>query len=179
MALFQTSLPPQWVAIIEIAAVLILVSVAGYLLSRLVLFIKIRRIKEEITSKREELKACKELHIKLPATTVRPPAVGHVAKTVYPKPEPVDIKSDDLKVIEGIGPKIEELLNKEGIYTYTKLADTSPIRITSILKNAGPRFQIQDPSSWPTQASLARFGKWEELQELKSKLIAGKQNPYA
>ena len=178
MALFQTSLPPQWVAILEIAAMMVLASFAGYLLSKLSLFIKIKRLKGEIAYKKEELKECKERHIKLSPATARP-AVGHVAKTVYPKPEPVDIKSDDLKIIEGIGPKIEELLNKQGIYTYAKLADTSPIRITSILRNAGPRFQIQDPSSWPTQASLARFGKWEELQELKSKLISGKHNPYA
>ena len=31
---------------------------------------------------------------------------------------------DDLKIIEGIGPKIEELLNNEGIYKYAQLAAT-------------------------------------------------------
>ena len=98
-------------------------------------------------------------------------------KTVYPKSEINESKSDDLKIIEGIGPKIEEILKKEGINTYGELADTSPIRLVSILRNAGPRFQIQDPTSWPKQANLAKYGKWIELQSLQNQLKGGKEIP--
>jgi len=83
---------------------------------------------------------------------------------------------EDLKIIEGIGPKIEELLNREGIRTIEQLADTSIIRIAAILKNAGPRFQIQDPTSWPKQALLAREQKWDELEQLKRLIMSGKES---
>ncbi|MCF0051555.1 hypothetical protein LXM25_15920 [Dyadobacter sp. LJ53] len=82
---------------------------------------------------------------------------------------------EDLKIIEGIGPKIEELLNREGIRTIEQLADTSIIRIAAILKKAGPRFQIQDPTSWPKQALLARDQKWDELEQLKRLILSGKE----
>ncbi|MCF0060681.1 hypothetical protein MUK70_15675 [Dyadobacter chenwenxiniae] len=82
---------------------------------------------------------------------------------------------EDLKIIEGIGPKIEELLNREGIRTIEQLADTSIIRIAAILKKAGPRFQIQNPTSWPKQALLARDQKWDELEQLKRLILSGKE----
>jgi predicted flap endonuclease-1-like 5' DNA nuclease len=82
---------------------------------------------------------------------------------------------DDLKIIEGIGPKIEELLNREGIHTIEQLADTSIIRIAAILKKAGPRFQIQNPTSWPKQALLAKEQKWDELEDFKKRIISGKE----
>jgi predicted flap endonuclease-1-like 5' DNA nuclease len=83
--------------------------------------------------------------------------------------------SDNLKIIEGIGPKIEELLNREGIYTLEQLAETSIIRIAAVLKKAGPRFQIQDPTSWPKQALLAKNQNWEELERLKTLIKSGKE----
>lgn len=81
---------------------------------------------------------------------------------------------EDLKIIEGIGPKIEELLNREGIHSIEQLADTSIIRLAAILKKAGPRFQIQNPTSWPEQALLAREEKWEELDQMKKQIISGR-----
>ncbi|MCE7066709.1 hypothetical protein [Dyadobacter sp. CY326] len=83
---------------------------------------------------------------------------------------------DDLKIIEGIGPKIEELLNREGIRTLEQLSETSAIRISAILKNAGPRFQIQNPVSWPKQALLAREQKWDELEQLRKRIMSGKES---
>jgi len=80
---------------------------------------------------------------------------------------------DDLKRIEGIGPKIENLLNDAGITTWDDLANTPVDRLRSILDNAGKRYQIHDPSSWPEQAALARDGKWTELDQLQEELIGG------
>ena len=83
-------------------------------------------------------------------------------------------KTDDLKIVEGIGPKIADLLIKEGINTWKELSETSPERITGILQAAGPNFQIHDPGTWPHQAKLADEGKWDELKKLQDELSAGK-----
>lgn len=83
-------------------------------------------------------------------------------------------KADDLKIVEGIGPKIEELLHKAGIKTWKALSETSADRIKEILDAAGPSFQIHDPSTWAQQAGLADQGKWDELKKWQDELDAGK-----
>lgn len=83
-------------------------------------------------------------------------------------------KVDDLKIVEGIGPKIAELLNNEGIHTWKQLSETDPERIREILVAAGPNFQIHDPGTWPRQAQLADEGKWDELKTYQDELSGGK-----
>jgi predicted flap endonuclease-1-like 5' DNA nuclease len=82
--------------------------------------------------------------------------------------------SDDLTVIEGIGPKISELLKDSGIMTYTQLAATQVIILEAILKEAN--LHIANPGTWPQQASLAADGKWDELRQLQDELQGGRQN---
>lgn len=81
---------------------------------------------------------------------------------------------DDLKVVEGIGPKIEGLLKGAGIYSYVTLATTAPDAIKDILIAAGDRYRMHEPGTWPTQSSLAAQGRWEELTALKDALNGGK-----
>lgn len=81
---------------------------------------------------------------------------------------------DDLTVIEGIGPKINELLQQNGLYTFAQLAATTVERLQSILSLGGPRFGLADPQSWPEQASFARDGKWDALQALQETLKGGR-----
>ena len=83
-------------------------------------------------------------------------------------------KLDDLKAIEGIGPKIEELLHNAGIKTWKSLSETSVAKIQEILDAAGDRFKLADPGSWPQQAGLAAAGKFDELQALQDQLLGGK-----
>lgn len=83
-------------------------------------------------------------------------------------------KMDDLKIVEGIGPKIAELFNNAGINTWRQLADSSVDRLREILDAAGSAFQIHDPTSWPKQADLADRGEWEGLKMLQDELNAGK-----
>lgn len=83
-------------------------------------------------------------------------------------------KQDDLKVIEGVGPKIAELLNEAGISTWAQLAMTSPYRLREILDAGGSQFNIHDPETWPRQAGLAADEKWDELQKLQDELDGGK-----
>ena len=81
---------------------------------------------------------------------------------------------DNLKVVEGIGPKIESLLKNAGIYSYVTLATTSSDAIKDILLAAGDRFRMHDPGTWPAQSSLAAQGRWDELAILKDELDGGK-----
>jgi Effector-associated domain 11 len=60
---------------------------------------------------------------------------------------------DNLTKIEGIGPKIAELLNNENIWTFTELAITSVERLQEILENGGARFMMHNPENWPIEAS--------------------------
>jgi len=82
---------------------------------------------------------------------------------------------DDLKAVEGIGPKIEELLQAKGINTWIALAETAVDMIQEILAEAGSRFSLADPTTWPKQAQMAADGKWDELQEYQDFLQAGKE----
>lgn len=68
---------------------------------------------------------------------------------------------DDLKVVEGIGPKIEQLLNDSGVQTWYDLSSADVDRLRGILSEAGARYRMHDPSTWPQQATLLARGDWE------------------
>ncbi|CAH0994506.1 hypothetical protein EMA8858_00616 [Emticicia aquatica] len=91
-----------------------------------------------------------------------------------PKSAKKKVEGDDLKLIEGIGPKIADLLINAGIVTFADLAATTAQKVSEILDAAGPKFAMHTPTTWPAQAELARDGKWNELKELQDKLNAGK-----
>jgi predicted flap endonuclease-1-like 5' DNA nuclease len=84
-------------------------------------------------------------------------------------------KKDDLKAIEGIGPKIEKLLQGAGISSWQILAESRISTLREILEQGGPKYQLADPSTWPGQAKLANEGKWHELMELQDRLKGGKR----
>ncbi len=73
-------------------------------------------------------------------------------------------KGDDLKKIEGIGPKIAEHFNNAGIFTFEELANSEVSRLQEILTAAGPRYKMHNPGSWPKQARMAADGNWDELK---------------
>lgn len=83
-------------------------------------------------------------------------------------------KWDDLKIVEGIGPKIEELMHNAGIKTWKALSETSTERLKEILDAAGPNYQIHDPGTWAAQAGMADQGKFDELKKWQDELDAGK-----
>jgi len=82
---------------------------------------------------------------------------------------------DDLTIVEGIGPKIAEVLAAAGIATYAELAKTDAEKVKEILTEAGSNFNIADPTTWAEQAQLAADGKFEELEKLKAELDGGKK----
>ena len=83
-------------------------------------------------------------------------------------------KGDDLKKIEGIGPKIAQLLVDAGIDTFAKLAGAEATKISEVLEAAGNRYKMHDPTTWPQQAQLASDGKWDELATLQDELKGGR-----
>ncbi|GAA4446433.1 hypothetical protein GCM10023091_39500 [Ravibacter arvi] len=83
--------------------------------------------------------------------------------------------ADDLEKIEGIGPKIAEVLTAAGIATFAGLSEATPEAIREILDNAGSQFASHDPATWPKQAELAAAGKWDELKTWQDELMGGRE----
>lgn len=88
--------------------------------------------------------------------------------------EKTQTKADDLKKIEGVGPKIAEVLTAAGLATFADVAKTSAEDIKKILDEAEGNFGSHDPSTWPDQAKLAADGKWDELKNWQDELDGGK-----
>ncbi|GAB5555444.1 MAG: hypothetical protein Sapg2KO_50350 [Saprospiraceae bacterium] len=57
----------------------------------------------------------------------------------------------DLKVINGIGPKLEGILNDAGIQSLSDLANTPVKKLEAILAEAGPRYKSFSPKEWLKQ----------------------------
>lgn len=117
------------------------------------------------------------------AAAFEPPvaAEGQGAVATPPTPEPSHAveeqveappSSDDLRRIEGIGPKVAAILGAAGITTFEHLAtvDLEPLR--ELLRAAGLPFM--DPASWPQQATFAAQGDWNGLATLQIALKGGR-----
>src|SRR5690606_2419057 len=83
--------------------------------------------------------------------------------------------ADDLALIEGIGPKIAEILQAGGIASFADLAAAPVERLKELLTEAGSNFATHDPGTWPEQAALAAKGDWEQFEKLKAELVGGKR----
>jgi predicted flap endonuclease-1-like 5' DNA nuclease len=97
--------------------------------------------------------------------------------TASPAPGEADApgETDDLQKIEGIGPKIAQLLAEKGIDTFAQLAETEAETLADMLAAGGGAFKLADPKSWPKQARLAADGQWEALKALQDELDGGKE----
>jgi Uncharacterized conserved protein len=84
------------------------------------------------------------------------------------------VKEDDLKIVEGIGPKIEGLFHSFNIKTWKDLSETSADKCQEVLDSGGKRYRIHDPASWPMQAKMAYEGHWKQLADWQVKHRAGK-----
>jgi predicted flap endonuclease-1-like 5' DNA nuclease len=107
-----------------------------------------------------------------------PPEETRAAEPVIVEPAPTPkrkkaVKPDDLTRLEGIGPKVNQVLKKAGITTFAQLANAGIPKVREALDAAGYRFM--DPAGWIEQAKLAAEGKFEELKELQSRLKGGRK----
>lgn len=139
------------------------------------------KAKEEAEAKAaEEAKSKEEADVKAAADAeaekkeeAAPAASGFdadAAKAVYGK----KIKQDDLTFVEGIGPKIAELFQNEGVSTWAALGECSVDRCNEVLATGGDKFKMHSPDTWPKQAKLAAEGKWEELKKWQDELDGGR-----
>jgi predicted flap endonuclease-1-like 5' DNA nuclease len=91
-----------------------------------------------------------------------------------PKAEKAPIeKPQDLTLLEGIGPKVMEILGNVGISTFAQLAAAKEENIRNILSEN--KFRFGNPATMIEQAKLAAAGKMTELEKLKAELKGGKR----
>ena len=121
----------------------------------------------------------------MPRPQARAPHIIHKRASIMPTHQhqvPVNIPvaeskplystKDDLQVIEGIGQKVEEVLNNNGIHTWRELAQTPTQNIKVILERSG--LMLQDPSTWSKQAHMADTGDWDNLKSYQDMLHGGR-----
>lgn len=134
---------------------LLVAGIIGYIIGHRSRNKHIEELEESISRFREDLEHCKNSTLALtPAFSARTPV-------------------EDLKIIEGIGPKIEKLLNNSGIFNLSQLSEIPVENIRQILYNAGPKFRMHQPDTWPRQAKLAHDGDWETLKAWQDELDGG------
>ena len=112
-----------------------------------------------------------------PAKKEAAPKAEALVETVAEVKAPKAVKAakgDDLKIIEGIGPKAAEALVEAGIATFAKLAATSAATVKTILEGSTSKLSHLDPTTWAQQAQLAADGKMDELKKLQDELNGGK-----
>lgn len=128
------------------------------------LTLKVRKYSEENGQLYADLQECRDASKNLNMAA----GAGIAANMVVPE------KRDDLKIVEGIGPKIEQLMFDGGIYTWKQLGEASLEQVQKILDDAGPRYKIHNPKTWGEQAMMAHNGEWDKLKEFQDFLIAGR-----
>jgi len=95
-----------------------------------------------------------------------PEIAAEAEKAEEAPPEP-----DDLKRIEGIGPKMSSVLQEAGITTFAQLAEADVSHLEQVLEEADPRLlRLANPATWTEQAALAAAGEWEALEALQNEL---------
>ncbi len=102
-------------------------------------------------------------------STPTQPASTHVPADILHETRPIfgyAIRRNDLKVIDGIDPKIEKILHEAGIHDWYQLEKTDAKVLSTLVNNAGI---TAETTTWPYQASLARQEKWNDLKELQSR----------
>jgi NADH-quinone oxidoreductase subunit I len=148
----------------------------------------VKRSPEEVKAMREAMLAKKQQRVvgeeAAPAVNAEAAAAAEIRSAVVAPeaeakvetaPSPAEAAApDDLKVIEGIGPRIATLLQSAGITTFAQLAETEVSRLEQLLVEANLR-RLADPAMWPEQARLAASGDWDAFNALTDQLKGGRR----
>jgi predicted flap endonuclease-1-like 5' DNA nuclease len=163
--------------LVFILVVLLVAALLGFIIGYLIRrykHLKCTVLEDEIAQLKIKLDACqREKQTLLSGSNVKAGMTfdSNAAASVLGK----RIHQDDLKLIEGIGEKIESILKGRGIDTWLKLSQANPVEIKEILLAVGgPQYNIHEPRTWPKQALLMVEGKWAELKKYQDELNAGK-----
>jgi large subunit ribosomal protein L27 len=124
--------------------------------------------------KKEDAPAARSVAAEAPAPKTAPKKASAKAEKID-LPNGKSIKQDDLKMVEGVGPKIEGLLHDAGITTWEQLANAPTEQVQGILDEAGPRYRMHQPTTWSKQARLAADGNWDELVAYQDHLDGGRE----
>jgi len=104
------------------------------------------------------------------------PAAAPISSRAEPAIGDADLPPDNLTRIEGIGPRISQVLGDAGICTFARLSQTEVSAINDILEAADPRLlRLADPATWPEQARLAAIGDVGGLNDLQRELKGGRR----
>ncbi|GEM_PF-75887 len=117
-----------------------------------------------------EEKAATEVAEAAKAEAEKADAEAAAEKKEEEKAKVEDTNADDLTKIEGIGPKIAEVLTVAGVTTFAKLAEAKDEDTQEMIKDVKGNHKAD---TWNEQATLAKDGKWDELKELQDKLDGG------
>ena len=79
-------------------------------------------------------------------------------------------KIDDLKVVHTIGPKMESILNENGIFTYATLNKTSVKNLETMLEKSDVNAKTYNFSDWKNQAKLAAKGDMKGVDLLQKEI---------
>lgn len=133
---------------------------------------ELKALREKNAKLTAELEACnKKVSANIPAAAIAPQSFdAKAAKAALGK----NVKQDDLKLVEGIGPKIEGLFHNFDIKTWKALSETTVSKCQEVLESGGDRYKLHDPASWPMQAKMAFEGKWKELSKWQDEHKHGK-----
>ena len=130
--------------------------------------------KKAAAPKQEAAPAARPVAAEAPAPAAPKAAPAAKAEKID-LPNGKSIKQDDLKMVEGIGPKIEGLLHDAGITTWEQLANAPTEQVQAILDEAGPRYRMHQPTTWAKQGRLAADGNWDELVAYQDHLYGGRE----
>ena len=92
--------------------------------------------------------------------------------TPHDKPD-TEKPADDLTSLEGIGPKVSQILNQAGYMTFADLAKADSAEVDKVLD--ANRLQMMDSAGWIEQAKLAATGDLEGLARLQDELKGGRK----
>jgi predicted flap endonuclease-1-like 5' DNA nuclease len=141
--------------------------------------VPVEKIVEKIVEKRVEVPVEKivekivEKRVEVPMSAPLPVKDYKSISSLYGK----KIIENDLKLVEGIGPKIEELFHNAGLKTWAAVAKTEASKLKEILVAGGERFLMHNPTTWPTQCQMMVDDKWAELKKYQDLLDGGKEVP--
>ena len=113
-----------------------------------------KEVKSELTDAAEEVSEVVE------KTTVK------VKKTIEKTVKKEAVAKSDLKVIHKIGPKMETILNENGINSYQDLAKMTLKNLETLLTKADVNTNLYNLSDWKAQAKLAAKGDLKGVEKL-------------
>lgn len=85
------------------------------------------------------------------------------------------VEPDDLTKIDGIGKKLAQVLNEQGIRSFADLASQKASELKELLIAVNPRYKMYSTTSWSQQARMAAKADWKGLRKLQKQLKEAKK----